>query len=208
MLSGYLLSATLLGLTAGLAPGPLLALVVGETLQHGRRAGVKVALVPLLTDLPVVAFSLAAVARLSRFTTALAGISFAGGLLVTVIGYRALRTPPLELTLAPMAAERSLAKGVAVNLLSPHPWLFWLTVGAPILLRAAADSFLAAAGFVGFFYLLLVGAKLVLAHLVGRWREVLRGRGYLLTMRALGVVLLAFGLLLLRDGYRLLAEAS
>lgn len=51
---GFLLSGILLGLSGGLAPGPLLTLVASETLRHGARAGVRVALAPLLTDLPIV----------------------------------------------------------------------------------------------------------------------------------------------------------
>ena len=205
MVTGYLLSGCLLGLTAGLAPGPLLALVVSETLQHGSRAGVKVALTPMLTDLPVIVITLLAVQRLSRFTPVLAAISTLGGLLVLIIGYRTLRTKVIILPTA--AADRALVKGVVVNLCSPHPWLFWFSVGAPLLVKAMAESIPAAIVFVTTFYLLLVGAKLVLAQLVGRWRGLLSGKGYLLTMRALGLLLMLFGLLLFRDGYQLLVAA-
>lgn len=204
-MTGYLLTGTLLGLSAGLAPGPLLTLVIGETLQHGSRAGVKVALAPLLTDLPVVGLTLLAVQQFSRFNPLLAAISWLGGLLVLYLGYRTFRTQGLILPTAAPATDRALLKGVAVNLCSPHPWLFWFTVGGPLLLKAGGESLPAAVGFVTTFYLMLVGAKLVLAQLVGRWRELLRGRGYLLTMRILGLLLMAFALLLFRDGYRLLA---
>ena len=50
----FLLTGALLGLSGGLAPGPLLTLVANETLRHGARAGIGVALAPLLTDLPIV----------------------------------------------------------------------------------------------------------------------------------------------------------
>jgi threonine/homoserine/homoserine lactone efflux protein len=206
VLTGYLLSGCLLGLSAGLAPGPLLTLVIGESLQHGSRAGVKVALSPLLSDLPVVAITLMAVQQFSRFNLVLAAISTLGGLLVLNIGYRNFRTQGVLLPTAAPASDRALAKGVAVNLCSPHPWLFWISVGAPLLLKAASESPAAATGFVVLFYLMLVGSKLVLAQLVGRWRELLRGRGYLLTMRFLGLLLMAFALLLFRDGYRLLVS--
>ncbi|NTV13655.1 MAG: LysE family transporter [Desulfobulbaceae bacterium] len=206
MVTGYLLSGTLLGLASGLAPGPLLTLVVSETLQHGSRAGVRVALSPLISDLPVVAITLLTVQQCSRFTPVLAGISTLGGLLVLSIGYRTFRTQAAPLPTTAPAPSRALAKGVALNLLSPHPWLFWFSVGAPLLLKAAAESLPAAAGFVAIFYLLLVGSKLLLAKLVDRWRNLLSSRGYLLTMRALGLLLLLFAVLLFRDGYRLLVS--
>ncbi|MGD0905110.1 MAG: hypothetical protein ABR924_19595 [Terracidiphilus sp.] len=48
-----LVSGVLLGLFCGLAPGPLLALVLAQTLRHGAREGRKIALSPLVTDAPV-----------------------------------------------------------------------------------------------------------------------------------------------------------
>lgn len=49
----FLTIGAALGLSAGLAPGPLLTLVISETLQHGVKSGVKVALAPVITDLPI-----------------------------------------------------------------------------------------------------------------------------------------------------------
>ncbi len=59
-------------------------------------------------------------------------------------------------------------KGILTNLLSPHPWLFWLTVGAAILAQAIAKSWTVAAAFLTGFYALLVGSKVVIALLAGR----------------------------------------
>ncbi len=203
--SGYLLTGLLLGLSAGLAPGPLLALVVAETMRHGSRAGVRVALAPLLTDLPIILITLLTVAELSRFHPVLGIISLLGGGVVCRLGWENLRCPGINPgTDIPLADPKSLRKGVAVNLLSPHPWLFWFAVGAPLLLRALHQSPIAAVGFVGFFYLALVGCKLLLARLVGRFRTGLRGPVYLWLMRLLGMLLLLFALLLFRDGYHLL----
>ena len=44
----------LFGLSAGLAPGPLLALGIAQTLRFGAGQGVRVALAPLITDLPII----------------------------------------------------------------------------------------------------------------------------------------------------------
>ena len=54
----YLSAGTLLGLASGFAPGPLLVLVVAETLRHDVRAGIKVAIAPLITDVPIIVVSL------------------------------------------------------------------------------------------------------------------------------------------------------
>ncbi len=205
MVGGYLFSGLLLGLSAGLSPGPLLTLVVSETMQHGSRAGARVALAPLVTDLPIVVITILAVERLSRFRPLLATISCLGGLVVLFLAYRMLRIRPnAQIQAVPAHVPRSLGKGVAINLLSPHPWLFWFSIGAPLLVKAANESLAAAAGFVAIFYLLLVGSKLALAGALGRKRMRLSGPAYLWIMRCLGLLLAIFALLLFRDGYNLL----
>ena len=56
-------SGLILGLAAGVSPGPLLTLIVQQTVRHGVREGVKVAAVPLITDVPIVAATVVVVVR-------------------------------------------------------------------------------------------------------------------------------------------------
>ncbi len=191
------------GLAAGLMPGPLLALVVQQTLRHGPREGIKVAAAPLLTDLPIVAAALFALNRLADADGILGTISLLGAAFLGYLAYESVTTD-LAAHAGPATTPRSLQKGVAANLLNPHPYLFWLTVGAPILWHAWATSPVNAAGFLVAMYGCLVGSKMLLALLVGRGRTVLASRAYVLLVRALGVVLLVFALLFLRDGLRYL----
>ena len=50
----HLIKGLVLGFAAGVLPGPMLGLVIRETLQHGRRAGYSVAMAPLITDAPTI----------------------------------------------------------------------------------------------------------------------------------------------------------
>ena len=68
-----------LGLSAGFAPGPLLALVITETLQHDIKSGLKVALAPMITDLPIIIVTLFFLSKLSNFHEILGIISLIGG---------------------------------------------------------------------------------------------------------------------------------
>ena len=95
---------------------------------------------------------------------------------------------------------RSLRKGVAVNLLNPHVYLFWGTVGVPLMVRFGGGSSLPAWAFAVAFFVCLVGGKVGVAWLVGRSRHRLEGPGYRWVMRGLSLVLGGFGLMLLRDG--------
>jgi len=200
-------AAAAFGLSGGLSPGPLLALVVAETLARGRRAGLAVAAAPLLTDGPIIAAAVLLMGRIEHSEPALGIVNLAGGALLASYGIAGLRAgrADIEEVRADGRVWRSLGKGVAVNLLNPSPYLFWLAVGAPILLRAAASGWFAAAAFLAVFYLALVGSKAVLAVLVARSRSVLRGRAYLLTNRILAGVLLLYAALFVRDGFLRLA---
>ena len=68
----YLGKGTLLGLAAGFSPGPLLVLVISETLRHTIKEGIKVSAAPLLTDIPILLVSLFILAGLSKVNVLLA----------------------------------------------------------------------------------------------------------------------------------------
>jgi threonine/homoserine/homoserine lactone efflux protein len=194
-----------LGLTAGFSPGPLLALVVAQSLRHGLREGIKVALVPLITDAPIILVSLFLLSRLAGHDWALGLVSLAGAGVVGLLAYSSFRTRGLDLGPGPVPeAPHSVRSGVLVNLLSPHPYLFWMSVGAPAMLKGWEQSPWLGAGFVAVFYLCLVGAKLAVAVGAGISRRFLLGLGYMLVMRLLGLALIGFAALLARDGSRLL----
>lgn len=193
----------ILGLAAGLSPGPLLMLVISETLQQGVRAGIKVALSPLITDLPIILVTLLTLSQLSQYQTILGLASLLGGCFILYLGYESLRTPGIDVGVAPPAA-RSLTKGILTNALNPNPYLFWASVGAPTLTKAMAVGPAAPALFLLGFYGLLVGSKVLMAVLVGRARTLLNGPLYRYSLRLLGLVLCGLALVFFQDGLVLL----
>ena len=139
-------SGTVFGLAAGLTPGPLFTLVLTQALRHGTREGIKVALAPLLTDLPIVLVAVFVFTRLASTEPVLGGIALIGGGFLAYLAYDSFAFAADSVGL-PVAASASLRKGVLANLLNPHPYLFWLAVGAPMLIRASEVGRLAVAGF-------------------------------------------------------------
>jgi threonine/homoserine/homoserine lactone efflux protein len=120
-----------------------------------------------------------------------------GGLVVAwmaVETLRSARSSSLPSHAALVGDPRSeLRRGVLVNVTNPHPYLFWATVGAPILVRAWRTSPWLALAFLLPFYVLLVGSKVVLAWLVSRgvralsetwYRRILAGSGVLMLVMA------------------------
>ena len=199
----FLAIGVILGLSAGFAPGPLLTLVISETLRHDVKSGVKVALAPVITDLPIIILTLFLLAKLADFHNILGIISICGGIFVGFMGYNSLRVKGVRLNLEEQK-PRSLSKGILVNTLSPHPYLFWLSVGSPMVTRAMEQGLVAALAFVGSFYLLLVGSKIGLAVLVGRSKSFLTGKMYINIMRFLGLVLCGLAVGLLNEGIKFL----
>jgi threonine/homoserine/homoserine lactone efflux protein len=195
----FLISGVVLGLSAGLSPGPLLALVISETLRYGVKAGIKVAAAPLLTDAPIVAAALLILARLSDMRTVLGIVSIAGAAYLAYLAWGSLTFRGVDPG-AGSARPRSLRKGVIANFLNPSPYIFWLSVGAPTVVRASGRSSAAAVFFVTGFYVLLVGSKVLLAVLAGRSRRVLLSRLYVWIVRLLGCALLFYGALFLEEG--------
>lgn len=197
----YLLAGTVLGVSAGFSPGPLLALVISETLRHDVAAGIKVAIAPIVTDLPIILFSVFILAKLSDHRMIFGLISISGGMLLVYMGYECFRVKSVDLRLD-TRKPNSLRRGILVNALSPYPYLFWISVGAPTTIKAMNESPAAAMSFTIGFYALLVGSKVVLAILVGKSRSFLKGKLYLGIMRGLGLILIVFALFLIRDGMK------
>ncbi len=197
--------AAALGLGAGVSPGPLLTLVVTATLQRGFGAGARVALAPLITDLPVVVLALLVLRAVPAST--MAALSIVGGLLVGYLGFdtlRQAREADLLSAAPPTAAPPSqdLWRGALVNVISPHPWLAWITVLGPLVSKLAERGVVLAGGFLVLFYSGLIGAKLIIAGIVARGRQHLTQRGYRMILIACGMLLLILGLLLFVQGWR------
>ncbi len=170
-----LVAALALGLAGGMAPGPLHSLILTTALRRGPRPAVRLAFAPLISDAPPVLMSY----FLSRAMSdgAARGLAIAGGAVVVGLGVSSMRVRSGEgVDEVDESAVRDYLKGAFVNFLNPHPWIFWLGAGAP-LLRLAFDGGVAnGLSWLGLFYVGLVGVKIVLAIIIGRGRAALRGQ--------------------------------
>lgn len=186
------------GLSAGFAPGPLLTLVITQTLRHNTKEGVKVAAVPIITDVPIILVSFYILNELSNRGPILGVIAAVGGLYVLYLAYETIKIGPVKVD-TPQIQPKSLRKGAVVNALNPHPYLFWATVGVPFILKVQQSNSIYPWLFIFSFYLFLIGSKVLIAIIVGRFRTFLEGKIYRYMMRSLGAVLSGFGIFLLWD---------
>jgi threonine/homoserine/homoserine lactone efflux protein len=195
----YLAMGAVFGLTAGISPGPLLTLVISETLRHNKSEGLKIAITPLITDIPIVLLTIFLISKMSGSDIVLGTISILGGIFIAYLGFDSIRSKGLALKPGNLR-PRSMRRGIIVNMLSPHPYIFWLMVGGPVTLRAYQASQAAAIAFIVAFYAMLVGSKVSIALLVDRSKAFMRNRVFVWTLRILGMVLMMFALLLILEG--------
>jgi threonine/homoserine/homoserine lactone efflux protein len=193
----FLMSGVVFGLSSGLIPGPLLTLVITETLKHGIREGIKISIVPLLSDLPIVLVTILILTRLSDIRPALGIISILGTIFLFYLAIESLSFRGSEIDAE--AKPQSVKKGVITNLLNPNPYIFWLSIGAPTVVKAMDIGLLSASLFIFFFYFSLVGSKIIVAFVTGRSRHFLKSGNFIYTIRALGLVLLIFAALFLKN---------
>ena len=199
----FLILGSLLGLTAGISPGPLLTLVLTQTLKHNKTEGIKIAISPLITDLPIIVLTLLVFYKLDQFNTILAVIAFIGGIFLAYLGYTSFMTKGLAVN-NPNPNAASVKKGIFANMLNPHPYVFWATIGTPYVFKAFDISLLTVILFFISFYMLLIGSKVALALIVSRSKKRINQKAYIIIMKVLGVILFAFSLLFFYDAIKYL----
>ena len=189
-----------IGLAAGISPGPLMVLVVTQTLRSGWRAGLLTAAAPLITDAVVILGVVLVLRALPTWALPVMGVL--GGAFVIWSGiesWREARSGHVTTGSDTGSTLEALRRASIVNLLSPHPWLTWATVLGPLTLSAWHRSPTAGVALVVGFYVSLVGAKAIVAALTAGGRSRLTEAGYRRAMRAGAVLLVVAGIALIAE---------
>ncbi len=191
MAAALFLKGLTLGFSAAATPGPFQAYLLAQSARNGAARTLPVALVPLVSDPPVIAIVLAVLAQMPEGL--LRGLQIAGGAVAIWLGAGAIRAAARGAGASPEgAAPRGFVRAVAVNFTNPNAWLFWSVLGGPILADAWRASPPRALAFLAGFYLLLVGGNAAFVLLAGR--AIRLGPRFARGLAAAsGVALLAFG---------------
>jgi len=182
--------------------------VIAVMIDRGWRHALRVAMALPLVDLPIVALSV----LLLRSVPAriLAVLQVIGGVFLLYLGIsmllRCLQASAEHDRQEPTAATRDFLTGVMTELTNPSPYIFWATVGGPLVVSALRVSWSAAMGFVIVFFATFMVLLVVLSGTVHLALK--RGRQSERLERALkcsaGGLLAAVGLLLAIKGVTLL----
>lgn len=189
-----------LGFSAGVSPGPLLALTISETLKFGTKTGIKVALTPLVTDAPIIIGTVFLLSELKELDNIFALISIVGALFLVYFGFENLFVKSVAGEIEGSKIS-SFQKAILANYLNPHPYLFWMTIGGPLFIGGLEISPWNAAVYIITFYSMLVGSKIGVVIVSSRMSAFLKSNKYLYLIRGAGLMLLVLAVILFIDGF-------
>ncbi|WP_297454924.1 LysE family translocator [Persephonella sp.] len=189
-----IITGFIFGVSAGLSPGPLMALLISETLQGHRKNGILVSISPIITDIPILLISLFILDKISEVKHLISVVYFLGTLILFYFGYKNLKIKHFQLD---TDLTGSLKKGVLLNILNPYTYLFWFFIGAPYVREA---GFIGGVLFTVFFFIGITGSMMIIVVFTEKLKKFIESRYYIYLLRFIGVLFIALGIMLLKDG--------
>ena len=183
-----------LGVIEGIKPGPLLTMVIRETLSGGLRAGVWTAAAPIFTDGPLIIVSLLAASWISTRPSILIVISILGAAYLLKMGLECFSIEPPSSDLAEVDVSDSFKRGVLTNLLNPNVYIFWFLIGGPLMASVADEEPLAPVAYAVTFLVSIIIVKSMIALAFDRTRGNLSRRSYSIMLSLCGVAMIFFAI--------------
>lgn len=201
MYISLILQGIIVGTSSAASPGPLMALLVRETLRKGWKAGIFVAITPIITDGPLVVLAMVFAQSIRLLPEVLGAISIIGGFFLIYLGIESVRGAS-QFEKQKGTVPQTLFRAIIVNLLNPYPYIFWLTVATPIFAQGnIMGSITFAAALLGAVFATMATLTLAIALIRERFLRVIP-----LLIKILGCVLIVFALLFIRKGILLFAS--
>jgi len=195
-----------LGIIEGIKPGPLLTMVIRESLSKGLKAGMWTAAAPIFTDGPMIIASLFLAGWMATQPSVLFSISLLGALFLTKMGLECFSLEPPDPAKTDDDATGSFKRGVLTNLLNPNVYMFWFLIGGPLMASAAEQEPLAPILYAICFLITIILVKASIAWLFvggGTW---LSPRKYRIAMVICGLAMLGFAASFAYQAYGLYPE--
>jgi threonine/homoserine/homoserine lactone efflux protein len=192
------------GLSIGIAPSPLLTLAITQTISHNIKEGLKIVFTPLLTDIPLLILTVLLYSQITNIDFFLGVVSILGALFIGFLGYKNISAKGLNLANDNQKAD-SLKKGVLTNLLNPYPYIFWVTVGGPMLIDSFKKGLWWGLTFIFGFYFMLIASRVVLVCVLGKSMKFIKGNGYVIVLRVLGAAMMIFAIKFFNEGFQRLS---
>ena len=208
LILGLAIAGATLGLVEGIKPGPLLTMVIRETLSGGLRAGLWTAAAPIFTDGPLVIFSLFAAAWIATNPSALLVITLAGAIFLAQMGYECFGLEPPNMDEDAPPPTGSFLRGIITNLLNPNVYVFWFLIGGPLMASAADEEILAPIAYAITFLVTIMLTKAAIAYAIHRASGNISAIVYRRLLAICGLVMIGFSLYYAMEAYGLMQETG
>lgn len=192
-----------MGFAVASLPGPILVLIITETLRKGPRAGVLTMTAPLIID-ALVMLPLALLLQASLVTReGVLGLGLVGACLLVWLGLQSMRVNTGVLNPGSdngtgwswrRSELPSFLKGVLTHLTNPYPYIYWGTVGVIFIRQGFEKNGTSGALLFPMGFWLGAGTlNLLVVYLVARGRRMLPSRLEPYLHRFSGVLLIGSG---------------
>jgi len=206
LILGLAIVGATFGISEGIKPGPLLTMVIRETLSGGLRAGLWTAAAPIFTDGPLVIVSLFAAAWIATNPSALLVITVAGAIFLAQMGYECFGLEPPNVNEDAPPPTGSFLRGVVTNLLNPNVYVFWFLIGGPMMASAADEEILAPIAYAITFLVTIMLTKATIAYAIHRASGEISATVYRGLLAICGLVMIGFSLFYAMQAYGLIQE--
>ncbi len=182
-----------LGLTGALVPGPMLFATIETSLNKGWTSGPKVVFGHALIELLIFVLIVSGFSTLASQGVIL-WISVIGGAVMVVFGIMTLREGQTATLSGGASVFKSpFAAGVITSISHPYFWLWWLTIGAGMILMGLEVSLLAASVFLIGHLMADLGWYTAVSTAMSRGKTLMSEVMYQRILMGCGVFLIAFG---------------
>ncbi|MCX7760341.1 MAG: LysE family transporter [Hydrogenothermaceae bacterium] len=191
-----IISGVFLGVAAAISPGPILALMVSETLKYGKKEGIAVGISPIFTDIPIFLVSYFLIYKQSKNFQDIVEIFYLlGGILLIYLGYKNLKYhhKQFEYVSTKKGVSSAFLKGFAVNLFNPYTYLFWFLIA----INFYSDKFFGTLLFFISFFIAFIGVEVAIIISVDSSKRFIKSSIYNYLIKSVGFILLLLGIRLI-----------
>ncbi|MCD6358957.1 MAG: LysE family transporter [Dehalococcoidia bacterium] len=203
------ITALSIAFTGALAPGPLLAVTITETVKRGFWAGPLLVLGHMLTEI-VIVFALAmGLGKLMENNVVSGVVGLTGGVMLLVMGASTiLKRRKLSLPSSgqptPQKTGILVLTGAVASISNPYWFIWWITIGAALVINALKMGVL---GIIVFFIGHILGDLIwysVVSGTISRGRKIMSDRMYHGLMIGCGILIIGMGIYYAISGFNFL----
>jgi threonine/homoserine/homoserine lactone efflux protein len=132
----YLAQGITYGFAAAVQPGPFQTFLISRALEGGWRRALPASFAPLISDGPIIVLALLVLSSMPVWFEQL--LQTTGGFFLLYLAYGTWRTwRRYDALLAPsvQSTRMSVLKAAMVNVLNPNPYIGWMLVMGPLLMK-------------------------------------------------------------------------